>query len=63
MDQNKWISCNSIKPQEGRVVETIIMDQYGNRNQGKLMYRKNLWWLPTGDMYVYYTPTHWREIN
>lgn len=23
---------------------------------------KNLWFLPDGSMYVYYTPTHWRSV-
>ena len=56
-----WISCDSLLPAEGEVVETIIMDEKGARNEQKLQRNKNLWFVPEGDMYVYYTPTHWRN--
>lgn len=45
------------------VVETKIDDEDGLRNEQRLMRRGNLWWLPSGEMYVYYTPTHWRSID
>lgn len=45
---------------EGVVVQTKIDDGRGVRNEGKLLRRGRLWWLPDGTMYVYYTPTHWR---
>jgi hypothetical protein len=22
-----------------------------------------MWWFPDGSVYVYYTPTHWREME
>jgi hypothetical protein len=58
---NKWISCSFILPQEGKIVETKIDDQYGCRNVSKLIRKGNLWFLSDMSMYVYYTPTHWRE--
>lgn len=47
-------------PPEGVIVETKIDDERGCRNEGKLYRRRNLWFVPDGSMYVYYTPTHWR---
>ena len=44
-----------------RVVETKIDDEKGVRNQQDLKRQDNLWFYPDGSMYVYYTPTHWRE--
>ena len=45
----------------GRVVETKIDDAKGLRNEQPLKRQGNLWFFPDGSMYVYYTPTHWRE--
>lgn len=41
----------------GRPIRTKIDDANGARNDQVLTHRGNLWW--AGDMYVYYTPTHW----
>jgi hypothetical protein len=46
-------------PPEGRACWTKIEDQNGTRNVQKLRRDKNLYWMPDGSMYVYYTPTHW----
>ena len=55
-----WYSVYDKLPPEGTVVMTKIDDGICKRNE-TLLYRKgNVWWLPGGDMYVYYTPTHWR---
>lgn len=56
-----WIEVEKQKPERNVVVETKIDDGNGCRNQQDL-YRGsgNLWFLPDGSMYVYYTPTHWR---
>ena len=43
---------------EGKVVWTKIHDKDGERNVAQLKRRGNLWFLPDGSMYVYYTPTH-----
>lgn len=40
------------------VVLTKIDDEHGERNVQKLKRRGSLWWTPDGEMYVYYTPTH-----
>lgn len=42
------------------IIETKIEDNLGTRNVQKLKKSGNLWWLPDGTMYVYYTPTHWK---
>ena len=50
---------------EGELVETKIDDQDGIRNQQILTRRGRLWFTCSAsgpDMYVYYTPTHWRPF-
>ncbi len=58
-----WIPIVHKLPPENMVVETKIDDEKGCRNQEKLYRQGNLWFLPDGSMYVYYTPTHWRSSN
>jgi hypothetical protein len=41
------------------VVMTKIDDGAGVRNVQRLQRRGRMWWLESGDMYVYYAPTHW----
>ena len=45
---------------EGVAVMTKIDDARGCRNEGALRRRGHLWWTTDGEMYVYYTPTHFR---
>jgi hypothetical protein len=47
---------------EGVAVETKIDDEKGVRNLQDLRRWGSLWWFTDGSMYVYYQPTHWREI-
>lgn len=42
-------------------VETTIIDEQGQRNTTTLTRRGRLWFFPDFSMYVYYTPTHWRD--
>lgn len=56
-----WKTADSAP--EHVVVDTKIHDDDGERNVQRLMRRGNLWWFPDGSMYVYYTPTHWKEIG
>lgn len=60
MSNDKWISVETMLPTNGMVVDTKIDDQNGVRNQQKLERNGNRWWLSGGEMYAYYTPTHWR---
>jgi hypothetical protein len=48
---------------EGVKVMTKIDDKDGVRNEQELRRRGRLWWAVDGSMYVYYTPTHWKEID
>lgn len=59
----KWISVISQPPKDFTIVETKIDDGILVRNQQLLKKCGNLWFLPDGNMYVYYTPTHWRPIK
>ena len=58
----EWKRTMDILPPETLVVETKIDDGAFVRNEQPLYRQKNLWFAPDGSMYVYYTPTHWREI-
>jgi hypothetical protein len=44
-------------------VMTKIDDASGVRNEQPLKRRGRLWWLVSGEMYVYYTPTHWKPLE
>lgn len=48
---------------EGVVVETKIDDANGVRSETKLKRQGRLWFFSDDSMYVYYTPTHWRETS
>ena len=58
---NEWISVAEKLPPENKIVETRIDDGKYIRNEQELKRRGNFWYLPDGSMYVYYTPTHWRD--
>lgn len=47
---------------DGVEVETKIDDDGGVRNVQTLKRSGNLWFVPDGSMYVYYTPTHYRPL-
>lgn len=57
----KWIAVIDKLPIECEILETKISDSTGERNFSKLIRKNNLWFLPDMSMYIYYTPTHWRE--
>lgn len=59
---NGWINVADALPDEGAVVDTVISDGHGTRNEARLKRSGNLWFLPDGSMFVYYTPTHWKAI-
>lgn len=48
---------------DGRIVATKIDDANGCRNESLLKRQGRMWFVPDGSMYVYYTPTHWRELS
>lgn len=58
---NGWINVHDRLPEEGIIVETVISDQHGTRNEARLVRQGGLWFFEDRSMYVYYTPTHWRE--
>lgn len=61
----EWIELSKELPPEGEVVETKIDDENGCRNECKLWRQGRLYFHApkAGDsMYVYYTPTHWRQV-
>jgi hypothetical protein len=57
-----WIATADALPPEGKVVLTKIDDWRGARNEQTLKRHGRLWFDPDGSVYVYYTPTHWREV-
>jgi hypothetical protein len=56
----KWMHISRQLPPNGVVVMTKIDESGKVRNEQELKRVNNLWWIPDGSMYVYYTPTHWR---
>jgi hypothetical protein len=66
--QIDWITTNN-PPSDNRVIETKIDDEHGVRNEQTLRYLKRqeelhgMWFLPDMSMYIYYTPTHWRDVT
>jgi hypothetical protein len=56
-----WKLITQDPPKDGEVVETKIDYQNGERNIQDLVKKGNLWFGPDMKMYVYYTPTHWRQ--
>ena len=42
-------------------METAIIEDRAIRNEQKMFRKGRLWFIDDGAMYVYYTPTHWRE--
>ncbi len=55
----EWVDCTIELPDQGTVVDTMIRDENGTRNEGRLKREGSLWFTPDGAMYVYYCPTHW----
>ena len=60
---SEWQAVSSWSPKNYEVVETKIDDRLGCRNETKLYRQGNLWFIPDGSMYVYYTPTHWKSVS
>ena len=57
---NEWIRVSDNPPPNNKVVSTKIDDASGPRNEQRLKRSGNLWFVPDGSTYVYYTPTHWK---
>jgi hypothetical protein len=56
-----WVPVARQLPPEGAIVLTRIDDARGVRSEQELKRQGRLWLVPDGSVYVYYTPTHWRE--
>ncbi len=52
-----WTKTADQPPEPGVVVEA--MDSGGHVQD--LVFDRNLWWFPDKSMYVYFTPTFWKE--
>lgn len=59
---DSYVRCADESPPEGVLVMTKIDDEEGLRNQQPLIRRRNLFFVPDGKTYVYYTPTHWMPL-
>lgn len=59
-----WVACGQRLPPDGVEVMTKIDDGRGVRNEQTLVRQGGLWF--TGldyNLYVYYTPTHWKALR
>ena len=61
-EKTHWVSTLAALPPKGSVVNTKIDDCKGVRNVDTLLWDGKMWWTPDGNMYIYYTPTHWQYI-
>ena len=57
-----WKQIDEVKPPNGQQVMTCINDKKGTRNECVLIFENGLWWHRDKSMYVYYAPTHWKEM-
>lgn len=57
-----WIACVVALPPNGLEVMTKIDDGKGCRNEQTLKRQGALWFFTNYEMYVYYRPTHWKEV-
>lgn len=51
---------------ENQLVMTRLLDEFGERNIQTMTRRGRLWFINVGkptEMYVYYTPTHWKPFS
>jgi hypothetical protein len=60
---SEWTPIAKELPPDGEIVNTIISDGNGLRNEQLLRRKANLWWFPDDSMYVYYCPTHWKTAD
>lgn len=58
-----WIPNATRLPPLNETVDTKIDDGDGVRNEQQLRRIGRLWFFPDDDVYVYYTPTHWRSAE
>ena len=63
MTTDRWEVITETNPPQGVVVLTKIDSDGDSRNEQKLVRKGNLWFFPDMSMYVYYRPTHYREIS
>lgn len=57
-----WKEIKRISPPTNIVIETKV-DKNGERNIERLIFDGKLWWHTDKSMYVYYQPTHWKEVE
>jgi hypothetical protein len=58
-DTKLWNRVATTLAPEGKVVMTMSPGGI----ETSLKRQGNLWFHPDGGMYVYYTPSHWREME
>ena len=61
MTTDNWEAITETRPAQGVTVLTKIDGAGGPRNEQALVRKGNLWFFPDMSMYVYYTPTHFKE--
>ena len=61
MTTDNWEAITETRPAQGVAVLTKIDGAGGPRNEQVLVRNENLWFFPDMSMYVYYTPTHFKE--
>lgn len=61
MKKENWIKVSDRLPTENKSVKTKIDTDGIIRNEGYLVRKGTLWWLPDEAIYAYFPPTHWLD--
>lgn len=61
--ETEWIDVKERLPMNGIIVDTKIDKGEVVTNEQQLKRSGNLWFFPDGSMYVYYVPTHWKNVS
>lgn len=57
-----WTETSLVVPENGVVVDTVILDKHGCRGRQRLIRIGNAWLSPDRSIHMYYTPTHWKPL-
>lgn len=63
MTTDNWEVITEAQPPQGVVVLTKIDIEGVSRNEQELVRKGRLWFFQDMSMYVYYRPTHFKEIS
>lgn len=57
-----WTRCEHILPPNGVVVQTKLDEDDGVYIERLAKRHETFWFMTSGAVYMFYTPTHWRPL-